>query len=207
MNKENVIKTLEELRKNEKRKFSQSFDLLINLRSFDVKKESINLFIELPYKIKEKKICAFLNKKSEIVDTITKPEFDIYKDKKKIKKLSKEYDFFISAASLMPQVASSFGKYLGTAGKMPSPQFGIAKEESEREIKEILTRASKIVRVKSKEPSLKFSIGNENMKNEEIAENIIHAFSTILNNLPKKKENLKSIMIKLTMTKPIKLEF
>lgn len=45
------------------------------------------------------------------------------------------------------------------------------------------------------------------MKDEEIADNIISAYNTILNSLPKKKENVKSVMIKLTMGKPIKLEF
>src|SRR3989338_1298019 len=102
MSKESVIKALEELRKNEKRKFSQTADLIINLKSFDIKKDSINLFLDLPHKTREIKVCAFLMKKSSLVDTITKPEFDFYKDKKKIKKLVREYDFFIASAPLMP---------------------------------------------------------------------------------------------------------
>ena len=36
MDKENVIKALQELRKQEKRKFVQTAELIINLRNFDV---------------------------------------------------------------------------------------------------------------------------------------------------------------------------
>lgn len=207
MEKAKVLSVLENLRKeNKKRKFEQTVDLIVNLKNFDIKKESVNLFLNLPHKIKEKKIAAFLTKKSNVVDTITKPQFNEYKDKKKLKKLVKEYDFFISSATLMPLVASTFGKYLGPLGKMPSPQLGIVREESEQEIKGVIEKFEKIVRVKSKEPSLKFSVGKENMKDEDISENILSAYNTILNVLPRKKENVRSVMIKFSMSKPIKIE-
>lgn len=206
MEKEKVLEGIKKLREQEKRKFNQSIDLIINLKNFDVKRESVNLFMELPNKIKDKKVAAFLNKKSSIIDTVTKTEFDSYKEKNKIKKLIKNYDFFLASASLMPQLAANFGRYLGPSGKMPSPQLGVLKEETEQEIKKTLDKLNKSVRIKSKEPSLKFIIGKEDMKDEEIVENIIVAYTTILNALPKKKENLKSILIKLTMGNPIKIE-
>jgi large subunit ribosomal protein L1 len=207
MEKEKIIEVLKKLRKEtKKRNFSQSVDLIINLKDFDIKKESVNLFLGLPHKVKKMSVCAFLNKKSEVVDSITGQEFEKYKDKKEIKKLVKKYDFFISSASLMPQVARSFGRYLGPVGKMPSPQLGIVKHEDEKEIKKILDGIEEIVRVKSKEASLKFCIGKENMKDEEIAENIITAYNSVLNVLPRKKENIKTVMIKFTMSGPKKLE-
>jgi len=207
MNKEKILESLKNLRENKKkRNFDESLDLIINLKDFDIKKNSVNLFLELPHKVKDRKIAAFLNKKSNMVDTITKADFDKYKDKKEIKKLVKNYDFFIASANLMPQVASTFGKFLGPAGKMPSPQIGIIREETEKEIKNAIEKFDKIVRIKSKEPSLKFCVGKESMKDEEIAENIIKAYNTILDNLPKKKENVKNVEIKFTMSKPIKVE-
>jgi len=207
MEKTKILEALKKLREEtKKRNFNQSIDLIINLKNFDVKKDSVNLFLELPYKVKDKKIAGFLNKKSNLIDTITKQGFDKYKDKKKIKKLVKSYDFFISAASLMPAVASTFGRYLGPEGKMPSPQLGILRQESEQEIKGVLEKFEKVVRVKSKEPSLKFCVGKENMKDEEIAENIEKAYNSIINVLPRKKENVKNIMIKFTMGKPLKIE-
>jgi ribosomal protein L1 len=89
---------------------------------------------------------------------------------------------------------------------MPSPQLGIIREENEAEIKKILDNFSKVIRVKSKEPSLKFHIGKEEMKDEDVVDNIILAYNTIIKNLPRQKDNVRSVMIKLTMGKPIKLE-
>lgn len=205
MNKEFILKALQELRKGEKRKFSQTVDLIINLRNFDVKKQSINLFVEIPHKIKEKRVCAFLTEKSNIIDTITKQDFEKYKGKE-LKKLAKGYDFFISIASLMPSVATSFGKVLGPMGKMPSPQLGMLMKEDDKAIKEIFEKINRTLRIKSKEPSLKVVIGKENMKDEEIAENALVVYNAVLNALPRKKENLKSILIKFTMSKPIKVQ-
>ena len=201
-----INEALEELRKQDKRKFIQSIDLLINLKDFDVKKQSVNLFVTLPHKIKDVRVCAFLEKKSNLVDTITPSEFIGYKEKKELKKLVKNYNFFMANAKLMSSIAVNFGRVLGTAGKMPSPQLGIVTDESETNIKTVLHRFEKVVRIKTKEPSIKICIGKENIKNEEIAENIKAAYNAVLNSLPKNKENIRNVMIKFSMTKPIKIE-
>ncbi|GAI02259.1 unnamed protein product, partial [marine sediment metagenome] len=120
--KEQLQKSLIELRKEKERKFNQTVDLIINLQKFDVKKNTINLLVSVPYKIKEKKIAGFLESKNKNVETVTKEEFKKYSDKKELRKLVKKFDFFIAQASLMPKIATSFGKVLGPAGKMPSPR-------------------------------------------------------------------------------------
>jgi large subunit ribosomal protein L1 len=205
MNKEEIVKSLQELRTQEKKKFSQTADLIINLRNFDVKREAINIFVNLPHKIKDVKAAAFLTAKSKIIDTILKVEFDRYKGKT-AKKLAKEYDFFIAHASLMPAIATTFGKYLGPVGKMPSPQLGILTKEDDAAIKEVLGRAETSVRIKTKEPSIKLSIGKESMKDEEIAENVLAIYNALVNVLPRKKENVRDVLIKFTMSKPVKLK-
>ena len=98
MNKEEIIKAIEELRKLEKFKFSQTLDLIINLKNFDLKRESVNILVQLPHKFKEIKTAGFLTVKSKAVDSIIKTEFDRYKGKA-AKKLVKDYDFFIAHAS------------------------------------------------------------------------------------------------------------
>src|SRR3989304_2459047 len=112
--KQDLLKALDELRKNEEstRKFNQTADLIINLQKFDVKKSNISLFLEVPNKIKSKKIAGFLEVKNKDVETITPSEFKNYTDKKDIKKLAKKFDFFIAQANLMPKVATSFGRAL-----------------------------------------------------------------------------------------------
>lgn len=205
MEMQEIIKALEQLRNEKKRNFEQTIDLVINLKKFDIKKNSVNLFVNMPHKIKDKRICAFLDKKSEAIDTVTKAEFERYKDKKQAKKIGKSYEFFISKASLMPQVASVFGRVLGPGGKMPSPQLGIITEEDDNKIKALAEKINKIARVKTKEPSIKLLVGKESMKDEEVAENIVAVYNAVAEALPNKKENIKSVLIKLTMSKPVKI--
>ena len=125
---------LVELRKTEQRKFDQTVDLIINLQKIDIRKSTVNTFIQIPHKSKEKKIAAFLESKSKYVDTITPDEFAKYTDKKSLKNLINKYDFFLAQSSIMPKVATVFGRFLGPSGKMPSPQLGILINPDEKEI-------------------------------------------------------------------------
>ncbi|MCX6746884.1 MAG: hypothetical protein NTU63_01985 [Candidatus Pacearchaeota archaeon] len=203
--KEQLGTALNELRKEKERKFDQSLDLIINLQKFDIKKNQVNLFVSVPHKIKEKKICAFLEIKNENVETITKTEFKKYSDKKELKKLARNYDFFIAQASLMPLVASTFGRVLGPTGKMPSPQLGILMNVDDKAIKELKTKINDSIKIRTKEPSIKISIGRSSMKNEELIENIMTVYNALLKAFTKGKENIKNIEIKFTMTKPQKI--
>lgn len=199
-----IQEALRQLRK-EKRNFSQSVDLIVNLKKFDPRKQSINLLLQVPYKIKDIKIAGFLEKKSELIDTILEKDFVKYKGKKDIKKLAR-YDFLIANAKLMPKIATVFGRVLGPRDKMPNPQTGILTIENENEIKKIIDKLEKSIKIKTKEPSVKLSVAKEDMKDEEIIENCESIYHSILNALPNKKENIKSVLIKLTMSKPIKVE-
>jgi len=199
-------KALEELRKNEKRKFEQSIDLIINLKGVNPKKESISTIVSIPHKIKDKKVCAFFDTPSSVVKTIQKLDFPKYKDKKSLKKLAKEFDFFIASAPLMPAVATTFGKVLGPSGKMPSPQLGVVAKEDDASVKQLLEKINKSIKIRVMEPCVKLAVAKENMKDEEIIENIMAVYNGLVNVLPTKKENVKNVMIKLTMSKPIKVE-
>ena len=208
--KETFIQALQELRKLDKesgneRKFVQTVDLIINLRDFDVKKTSLNILVNLPHKLEAKRIAAFLEKKSPVVDTITKEEFEDFKDKKKMKRLVKEYDFFMASARLMPIVATTFGRILGPTGKMPSPQLGVLMKEDENTIKELMKKIDTVTKVRAKEPSIKIAIGKQSNKDEELAENAMAIYNDVYKNLPKQKENLKNVLIKFTMSKPVKV--
>ena len=198
-------KALIELRKNKKRKFNQTVDLIINLQKFDVKKTPLNLFVSIPYKIKDKKIGAFLESKNPNVETVSANEFKKYSDKIALKKLVKKFDFFIAQASLMPKVASTFGRVLGPVGKMPSPQMGIIMNADDKIIKDLKEKINNSIKLRAKESSIKLAIGKENMKDEEIIENITTVYNALLKILPRDKENVKNIEVKFTMTKPQKI--
>ncbi|MEK6873289.1 MAG: hypothetical protein AABW91_00425 [Nanoarchaeota archaeon] len=196
---------IELIKKDKERKFNQSVDLIVNLRKIDLKKTQINSFVTLPHKIKEKKVCGFIESKSSVINTIPKSQFPIYKDKKKVKKLIKEYDFFIASAPNMPLVATTFGRVLGPAGKMPSPKLGILSDDSEKNVKELIERINKTVRVQTKEPSIKVSIGKLSMKENELVENATQIYNSVLNELPNGKDNIKSVIVKSTMGKPFRV--
>ena len=198
-------KALTELRKNEKRKFEQSVDLIINLQKFDIKKTSINTFIAVPHKIKDKKVCGFFEIRNNKVETITRGEFKKYSDKKELKKLVNKFDFFMAEAALMPQVATVFGRALGPAGKMPSPQLGILMDVNDKTVADVVEKIDKSIKLRAKEPSIKIVIGKEGMKDEDIIENIMVIYNAVLKLLPRNKENVKNIEIKFTMTKPQKI--
>ena len=206
VSKEDLQKALTELRKEKEKKFDQTVDLIINLQKFDVKKTPINVFISVPYKIKDKKIGAFLETKNKNVETITPEEFKKYSDKKALKKIVKKFDFFIAQASLMPKVASTFGRVLGPVGKMPSPQLGIIMNSDDKTIENLKNKINSSVKLKSKEASIKIAIGKQSMKDEEIIENILTIYNSLLKSLPRGLENIKNIELKFTMTKPQKIK-
>lgn len=206
MELENEIKNaLSELRKNEERKFNQTVDLIINLQKFDPKRNQINVLVYVPYKIKEKEICAFLETKNKAVETITPNDFKNYSEKKAMKKLVKRFDFFIAEASVMPKVASIFGKILGPAGKMPSPQLGILMDVNDKTIEEVKKKIGNSIKIRIKEASIKLAIGKQSMKDEEVTENILAVYNAVMKELPKGKENIRNIELKFTMTKPQKI--
>lgn len=203
--KKELENALQDLRKDKERKFDQTVDLVINLKKFDIKKSQVNLFINIPYKIKDKKICGFFETKQKDVETITPEQFRKYSDKKELKKLIKKFDFFIAQGSVMPKVATTFGRALGPAGKMPSPQLGILMNVNEKEIEDLKKRINNTLKVKVKESSIKLAIGKQSMSDKEIIENILSVYDPVVKALPRDKENIKNLKLKFTMTKPIKI--
>ncbi|MEK6835764.1 MAG: hypothetical protein AABX55_01960 [Nanoarchaeota archaeon] len=214
MNKENLLNIIKQLKNSSKRKFNQKVDLIINLKDINLKKpeENVDLFIPLPNNPgKQVKICALVSKElkeqANIFDkVISKEEFNDYEDKKVLKKLTKEFDFFVAQANVMTDVAKVFGKTLGPHGKMPNPKSGavITPTTNLNELREKLQRTA---RLKTKnEPIIKAIVGNQNMKEEEIVDNIIIIYDALIHSLPQGQANIKDIILKLTMSKPIKLE-
>ena len=204
---QNFLKEIEKIKSSDKKvNFDQTVDLIINLKEFDVRREAFNIFIQVPNKVKDNKIAGFFEGDSKIIDSIKKEQFSKYKEKKDIKKLVKEYDFFVANAKLMPAVATSFGRVLGPVGKMPSPQLGILMDVNDKTVKELKEKINSSVKIRTKEASVKMAIGKKDMKDEDLIENIMTVYKTLIKELPRDKENIKNVEIKFTMTKPIKIQ-
>lgn len=209
--KEDLSKALEKLRKgSKKRKFNQAVDLVINFKNIDLKKNPIDQFIVLSHEFSKKiKVAAvvdddFIKKNEETVDkVISKSELEKLKDNKVIKKLGREFDFFVSQANLMGLVATKVGRILGPLGKMPNPKFGGVVAPG-ADLTPVVAKFRKSIRISCKnEPIVKTKIAYEDMKDEEIIANITHVYDTITHALPQGDHNVKSVILKLTMGKPV----
>lgn len=203
---EKIKEALGKLRTESKeRKFNQTVDFIINFQKYSVKKNPINLFVSVPHKTKDKKIAAFLEADSSYIDTITLNDFKKYADKKALKSLVNKYDFFIAQGSIMPKVATTFGRVLGPTGKMPSPQLGLMLNADEKSIEDLKQKINTSVKIRVKESSVKVAVGKQSMKDEEILENIVSIYNEVLKALPREKENIKNLEVKYTMSKPVKI--
>jgi large subunit ribosomal protein L1 len=197
-----IKKAFEELRKEKKRKFDQTVDLIMNLKNFDVRKEALNTFVGVPHG-GGKKLAAFFTKRSDLIDTITEGDFSKYKDLNSMKKLAKKYDGFIAVAPMMGKIATKFGRVFGPMGKMPSPQAGIIPKEDEAMVKMMIEKMNKSIRVRNKEMSIKLAIGKESMSDDELKANVEAVIKGLEKVLPRGKDNVKDVMVKFTMTKAI----
>jgi large subunit ribosomal protein L1 len=121
-------------------------------------------------------------------------------DKKKQKELAKTYDFFIAEAPLMPLVGRSLGATLGPRGKMPTPVPPTANIEDQIE----KHRKTVLLRIRG-QPTLQCRVGNENMTDEEIAENIQAVVRRLEGKLKRGIKNIRSIHLKTTMGTPVKV--
>ena len=216
MDKNQVIEAIKELRSlSKKRNFSQTLDLQINLMNLDLKKpeNKIEAFVTMPNKRgKQVKVCALVggalpNDAKEHADlAILQDDFKkIASNKKEVKKLVREYDFFIAQADIMPAVATSFGRYLGPKAKMPSPKAGgiVPPKGNIAALKEKLQKTVRLA-VKT-ELSVKCPVGKEDMSDEEIADNVMAVQNGLVNALPQHENNVKGFFIKLTMSKAIEI--
>lgn len=210
MDKQTIIKAIKEIReKSPKRNFLQTFDLVIQLQDIDLKKpeQKIDTFIVLPHTLGKKiKVCGLVKqlkeKSQEAFDeTIIEDDFNRYaKDKKLVKKLVTSYDFFVAQADLMGKIATVFGKVLGPKGKMPNPKAGCVVPTAIPTLKPLSEKLQKTVKIQTKnELSIKAPIGKESMTDDDLAENIETIYNTVLKLVPHEKNNIKQIMLKLTM--------
>ena len=214
MEKQEVLNSLQKLRQeSNKRNFKQSVDLIINLKNLNLKKpeEQLDLFVETPNERGKKvKVCALVGPESqeEASDAdgvILSDDFEKYKDKKAAKKVAKSYDFFVAQANMMGKVASTFGKILGPRNKMPNPKAGCV-VPPKTNLKPLIERLHKTVRITvKKSPIVAVRLGDEGMSDEEIADNIMTIYENVERNLPLEKNNIKSVLLKLTMSKPVKI--
>jgi len=212
---EKIIEIVKKVRDSAgERKFKQSFDLCVNFKLLDVKKPEgkIKKDITLPHGTgKEHFIGAIVDTlvpkvnelKNEKVILIKKDEIAaLGKDKKKAKKLANKCRVFLAEAPLMPAVAKALGPILAPRGKMPKPI-----PPTIPNLAPLVAANMKVTHVSVKgSPVIHCGVGSETLDDQKIAENIEAVINSLSTVLPRGKDNIRDLYLKMTMSKGIKFK-
>merc|ERR1712194_804273 len=116
------------------------------------------------------------------------------KDKKLVKKLAKKYDAFLASESLIKQIPRLLGPGLNKAGKFPS--LLTHEDNFDEKIKDL---QSTIKFQMKKVLCLSVAIGNLEMDEDQLVQNIHLAINFLVSLLKKHWQNVRSLYIKSTM--------
>ncbi len=190
------------------RKFKQAIELIINFKDIDVKKGfALNEVVQLPKTNSPATVCVMATgdmgqkaKQANADAVIGTEELGKFAtNKRESRKFINKYDFFLADTQVMPIIGKTLGQLLGPRGKMPTPVPFDASIES------FLQRFRSSIKVRSRASlSLSCKIGDETMEDADLATNAHAVLSAIEKKLPNGERNIKRIMIKTTMGKPVK---
>lgn len=194
-----------------KKGFTQSLELIINLRDVDPKlpENRFSELIPLPNTSARwvRKVCfiadgemAFKAKEAGADLVLSREDLEkISSDKKNVKKIAKDYDFLVAKDQLMPLIGRYLGQTLGPRGKMPDPV------PSTVDVKSLIARYRQSIRIRMKDqPVIRCKVGVEDMSLKDLAENIQAVVAAVRRRV-KSPYNIGSIYVKTTMGKPVKL--
>jgi len=213
LDKKTLLTAIKELKsKSKERKFIQSVDLILDIKELDMKAPEGRLqeIVELPHLTgKPNKICvfatgelAFKAKESSADIVIEKTDLEGLLGKKKdLRKLANTYDVFITEAPLMASVGRTFGPVLGPRGKLPIPV------PPNVNIQEAIEKHRRTVRLRMRnQPIIQCQIGTEDMKDEDLVDNILAVLRVLDGKLKRGLKNIKYLFIKTSMGTPVKIK-
>merc|ERR1712223_1895652 len=188
-----------------KRKFLETVDLQIGLKNYDPQKDKrFYGTVKLKHIPRRKfKVCVLGDQAH--IDEATSKELPcmsaddlkkLNKDKKKVKRLSKSYDAFLCSDTLINQIPRLLGPGLNKAGKFPS----LITHTDDIEAK-VLDLKSTIKFQMKKVLCLNVAVGNVEMTEEELAQNVHLAMNFLVSLLKKHWQNVNSLHIKSSMGK------
>lgn len=178
-----VLKVISEaLEKSPKRRFTEAVDLVVLLRGIDLKRNpnaKINEIVELPHPPRNRPVRVAVIGKGEFAikakesgaDRVIEPEEieAMARNKRALKKLANEYDFFIAQADVLPRIVRYLGPVFGPRNKMPVNLPATAVSE----LPDTIEKLRRSVRVRMKDqPLVHVKVGSRNMSPEELLDNI-----------------------------------
>jgi large subunit ribosomal protein L10Ae len=188
------------------RKFTESIDLQVNLKNYDVNKDKrFSGSLRLPNvcrpRLKVTVICDPAQedqaKKAGLVVSNMEDLKKLNKNKKLVKKYCATADAFLASESIIKTIPRVVGPHMNRANKFPTA-VGMADNLTDK----VLEIQSTVKFQLKKVLCLGCCIGHEQMKEEEIRQNTVLALNFLISLLKKGWQNLKSAYIKTTMGKP-----
>jgi len=205
-----ISKSIKDVKeKSRKRNFVQSIDIAVTLQNVDLKKPE-NRFSEeiiLPHG-RGKEIAVGVIGDNLIIKAKDSAKFlidekklkEMERNKKELKKIVDNCDFFITEPQFMARIGKSLGKVLGPRGKMPKPL------PPQVDPTPMIKKLQSSVKISVKDnASIHFAIGTEDMKDEEIAKNFEAVMSALEKKLPNGTQSMKSVYMKTTMGPAVKI--
>ena len=213
LSKEHVLSALKKVREgSEKRKFNQTVECTFNLQEVDFKKpdKRVGVDVVLPHgRGKDIKVVLFAkkdladNSKGKVDRIVTDIELaSIGKREGKI--LANQYDKFLSETILMGTIGKQLGTILGPRKKMPGPVPPDAKA-----LTQIVDRVKKTVIINNKAKGdyvIHVAVGAESQTDEQLADNVLAVVNALTGKLEKAHDNIKTMYLKTTMGKSVKVE-
>ncbi len=98
----------------------------------------------------------------------------------------------------MPLIGKSLGQILAPRGKMPKLITG--------DVRKMVENYKISVRIAVKNsPVIQCFVGKEDVENRKLAENVESILKFLETKLPRGRQNIGKVLLKLTMSKPVKV--
>jgi large subunit ribosomal protein L10Ae len=212
INNAQVAEAIAELRqKMKQRKFTETIELQIGLKDYDPQKDKRFVgTVRLPNNPRPNlKICIIADEKHK--DEVLKNKIDVdvvdleylkkfNKEKKLVKNWAKKYSLLLASDTVLKKVPVVVGPILNRINMFP--QVVSHNETLLNKVEDV--RSSVKFQLK-KVTCLASAVGNATMTDEELRTNIMMSLNFLVSLLKKGWHNLKSVNIKSTMSKAIKL--
>lgn len=208
---EEEIKNLRALLAAKPRKFKQTIELQIGLKDYDPSKDKRFVgSVRLPNNPRPNlKLCVIADEKHKQEIIASKVEVDVVdleflkkfnKDKKLIKGWAKKYAALLASDTVLKKVPVVCGPILNRINRFPqvvghNTPINQAVDDFRSAVKWQLKKVT----------CMNAAVGAEEMTDEELKTNIMMAINFLISLLKKGWHNLKSVHIKSTMSKSIKL--
>ena len=195
-----------------KKNFRQSVDLIVVLRDIDIRSPEgrIRETIFLPKKIsRDVKICvaadgdmALKARDAGAYKVLTRDELQkLVGNRKEAKKIAQQCDWVLVRADLMPITGRVLGPALGPRGKIPVPVPPAAN------IQALIEKYKSAVLIRTKDQAqIMCRVGVEDMKPEDIAENIMAVLTALEGRLKNPRYNIAKVIVKTTMGLPVEVK-